>query len=76
MLLINNRAEYKDFYYYKNSEITRYPKRFPCFVKQEYHDGGLMGDYTQHYVIYPPDVAGLTPVEIFQLGLEADWIPI
>lgn len=71
MLIINNKEEYEDFYPYDNTDINNYPKEYPCIVKCEFIEGGLMGDYKQVSVIYYPTNVSIK--EAFYEGLKGNW---
>ena len=55
MKIIYTDEEFRSFYYYKSYKPSKYPKSYPCVVKQESEDCGLMGDVTRHYVKYLPE---------------------
>ena len=57
MTIIKSNDEWDKFYYYSHHgyKPKKYPKSYPCIAKKETEGGGLMGEYTAHYVLYLPE---------------------
>lgn len=56
MKIVHNKKEFEKVYYYDKKYLEKkdYPRRYPCIVILQDHDGGLMGSYVSHIKIYPP----------------------
>jgi len=54
MIIINNKQEFIDNYYYKGYKPEKYPKKYPCILIHEDCGGGLMGEYVNHKFVYFP----------------------
>ena len=73
MQTIKNKKEFEGFYpYAPKYKPTTYPKEYPCVVKWEYEERGIMGDEKIVYVAYFPK--NLTMEQAFIEGLEYKWI--
>jgi hypothetical protein len=71
MIIINNKEEFEKFYPYSKEHIKKYPKEYPCVCKIEWTDCDLMGDYSQVYITYFPQITDVR--EAFIKGLEVEW---
>jgi hypothetical protein len=52
--VIHGKEEFEKAYYYKNSKPKHYPKKYPCILYQEHHEGGLAGEFVNHALFYAP----------------------
>jgi hypothetical protein len=66
---INSKEEYIEFFPYKNTEITKFPDKYPCICFKYSEEAGLMGSYWVVNVLYYPD--DLTSEKDFELGVYA-----
>jgi len=71
MRIINSKEEYEHFYPYDKKWIKTYPEEYPCVMKIEFEERGIMGDERVIYVAYyPKDVEG---IDLFLEGLDYEW---
>ncbi len=70
-MVIYNKKEFENFYPYDKKYINEYPKEYPCVVKQECVNLGIMGDEKRIYVAYFPK--NLSVQEAFIFGLNYNW---
>lgn len=74
MTIINNKKDWDKFYVYKGYKPSKYPKKYPCYATTEVVDCGLMGDDTEHLVIYlPKNFKNMTKEEAFLAGMKQEW---
>lgn len=72
MKLINDKKEFEEFYPYDKKHIKEYPKEYPCIVKCESEERGLMGDEKVVYVAYYPNKNSSN--DLFFEGLNYKWV--
>ena len=70
MKLVRNESEFLKTYPYSTSTYkSKLPKEYPCFVKWEKLEGGLIGPYYVCDVVYVPKDCDLYS---FEKGLNSD----
>ncbi len=71
MKVINNKEEYEEFSPYGKQFIKNYPKEYPCIVKKEWTNCGIMGDHQEVRVAYYPKYVSINAA--FYKGLDYNW---
>ena len=78
MKFIRSATDYEAFYAYApRYKPNRYPRSYPCVVRKEDEDAGIMGSQWVHYVAYPPEdydeLLEVGSIEAWMAGLTTKW---
>ena len=73
--IINNSTDWDQFYAYSKGghKPKKYPLNYPCYARKELIEGGLGGDYWNHYICEIPEFEIMSRKEIFEAGLNVEW---